>query len=84
MSTLEDLAPKGQMDGQTEKHWHCDFLSLIQKWQEMSLKPVDVGQETEYCLDVLHLPKHLGSNDGVGLEHLDNARVNLLWLTSLM
>ena len=34
--------------------------------------PVDVGQETEHCLDVLHLSKHLGSNDGVGLEHLED------------
>ena len=46
---------------------------------DQSQKPVNVGQETEYCLDVLHLPEHLGSDDGVGLEHLDNAIVNLRW-----
>ena len=39
--------------------------------------PVNVGQEAEHRLDVLHLAEHLGSDDGIGLEHLDNAMVNL-------
>ena len=34
--------------------------------------PVNVGQETEHGLDVLHLPEHLGTDDGVGLEHLED------------
>ena len=42
---------------------------------DQSQKPVNVGQETEHRLDVLHLAEHLGSDDGVGLEHLEKAVV---------
>ena len=35
-------------------------------------EPVDVGQEAEHSLHVLHLREHLGPNDRVVLEHLEN------------
>ena len=41
--------------------------------QRQEQEPVDIGQEAEHRLHVLHLPKHLGPYDGVGLEHLDKA-----------
>ena len=58
---------------------------FLVKWNDKSRsqEPVDVGQEAEHRLDVLHLPENLGPYDGVGLEHLDKA-INRLWIIVLI
>ena len=51
--------------------------------QRQEQEPVDIGQEAEHRLHVLHLPEHLGPYDGVGLEHLDKA-INSLGIIVLV